>query len=358
MEDKVTLSSSDHDATSALAFRQLWQNKDFVDVTLVTADFKQIKAHRAILASCSSFFRNILIETSHPSPLLFIKGVTFKYLNLIVEFVYLGQCEIDQDFLEQFLKIGRDLDITGLTEEDLTRSEEEIVVVEEENTTLDVKEQVDPLDVHKNEGNNDFAELLRVCNLPETRAQNNEIRSSQQGAESKFSLKVLKANPIMEENDRKYLPNLAIQKTYKCQICQFNTSNKIDLIKHRLAQHKRQTTPKVDYKCNQCSFKCDSESNLVHHTTNQHITKKFDCDKCGVSFSNMGSFTIHKISKHEGIRFKCEKCDYKTEDKVKLRRHKLSVHDKLLFQCDKCGYKCTQEIKMDGHKLLHNSVVI
>ena len=38
-------------------FHQLWNDKGFLDVTLASSDDQQIKVHKAILSSSSSFFK-------------------------------------------------------------------------------------------------------------------------------------------------------------------------------------------------------------------------------------------------------------------------------------------------------------
>ena len=50
-------SYSDH---LRVALKEMMTSKDFADVTLVTDDKQQIRAHRNILSACSPVFKNIL----------------------------------------------------------------------------------------------------------------------------------------------------------------------------------------------------------------------------------------------------------------------------------------------------------
>ena len=70
---------------------KLWEQKDFTDVTLVSADSNQTEAHRGILAASSPFFRNILLKNPHPKPLLYLSNVDQARLTSILQFIYLGQ---------------------------------------------------------------------------------------------------------------------------------------------------------------------------------------------------------------------------------------------------------------------------
>ena len=59
--ENVYVNSSNFSANAGKAFSQLWGIEDFSDVTLATKDRRQIKAHKIVLSSSSSFFRDVLI---------------------------------------------------------------------------------------------------------------------------------------------------------------------------------------------------------------------------------------------------------------------------------------------------------
>ena len=52
----------DFTTTSAERFRDLVGKKEFSDVTLVTEDGSRIPSHQVILASGSTFFKNLLVD--------------------------------------------------------------------------------------------------------------------------------------------------------------------------------------------------------------------------------------------------------------------------------------------------------
>ena len=72
---------------------KLWEQRDFPDVTLVSADHSQAEAHRGILAASSPFFRSILLKSPHPKPLLYLGNVDQARLTSILQFIYLGQVQ-------------------------------------------------------------------------------------------------------------------------------------------------------------------------------------------------------------------------------------------------------------------------
>ena len=54
------LSCNDFDKVSSNTLKELLGQTDFADVTLVSGDLKQIRAHKVILLSPSSFLKNKL----------------------------------------------------------------------------------------------------------------------------------------------------------------------------------------------------------------------------------------------------------------------------------------------------------
>ena len=78
---------NDHSTNAPNTFKELWGDQDFADVTLATADDRQIKAHKVIISSCSPFFRNILVKNPHPNPLIYLKGVSYEHIENALKFI-------------------------------------------------------------------------------------------------------------------------------------------------------------------------------------------------------------------------------------------------------------------------------
>merc|ERR1719220_2668024 len=89
--------------------------RTFFDVTLACDD-EQIQAHKVILSACSPFFRNILRRNPHQHPLLYLKGVKYKELLSVLNFMYQGEVNVAQEELNSFLAVAEDLRVKGLTQ--------------------------------------------------------------------------------------------------------------------------------------------------------------------------------------------------------------------------------------------------
>ena len=113
---KFQLAWNEFNSCTSTTFQNLYSDREFTDVTLATEDHKQVKAHKNILSSCSSFFRRVLVNNPHQHPLLYLKGVKFSQLESIMQFIYLGQAEVEQDNLQHFMDSAKYLEIKGLTD--------------------------------------------------------------------------------------------------------------------------------------------------------------------------------------------------------------------------------------------------
>ena len=118
-----------HQINSTLALRNIWEEEEFLDVTLACDD-DQIAAHKVVLSSASPFFRNILKRNPHSHPLLYIKGATKKNMQGLLNFMYSGEAQVHQEDINEFMALANSLDIKGLAEEDLGKEKRDEEVIE------------------------------------------------------------------------------------------------------------------------------------------------------------------------------------------------------------------------------------
>jgi hypothetical protein len=112
-------------------FDQLLQNESFVDVTLA-CDGNQIKAHKIVLSACSPYFQSLFFDNPCQHPIIIMRDVKWTELKAIVEFMYKGEINVNQDQISPLLAIAEMLQIRGLAE------------VNSENTTIGSDTQIKP----------------------------------------------------------------------------------------------------------------------------------------------------------------------------------------------------------------------
>ena len=129
--EKFALKWNDFQSTISQHFKQLRDENDFFDVTLVSEDLKQFQTHKIVLTSCSSFFTPILKTNVHAHPLIYLSGVDSANLQLVLDYIYQGEVQLYQEQLDLFLDVAQKLQISGL----LGGKSEEYETVKENNQT-------------------------------------------------------------------------------------------------------------------------------------------------------------------------------------------------------------------------------
>ena len=114
--EKFCLKWNDFETNISMAFRELREDKDFFDITLVCDNEEQVEAHKVVLSACSPFFRSLLRRNRHQHPLLFLRGVSLQELLAVLTFMYHGEVNVAQEELNSFLALAEELQVKGLTQ--------------------------------------------------------------------------------------------------------------------------------------------------------------------------------------------------------------------------------------------------
>ena len=118
MSEKFCLRWNDFESNISSAFKDIREEKEFFDVTIVCGENEQIEAHKVILSACSPLFRTILKRSHHQHPLVYFKDISFLNIVSIINFMYYGEVNVAQDDLNSFLAVAEELKVKGLTQKD------------------------------------------------------------------------------------------------------------------------------------------------------------------------------------------------------------------------------------------------
>ena len=94
-------------------FRIIREDQRLFDVTLVTDEGQQIKAHKIILSAGSHFFSDIFLKSNQTNMLIYLKGIDSVQLEYILDFLYNGKASVGQEELKEFLETGKELQVKG-----------------------------------------------------------------------------------------------------------------------------------------------------------------------------------------------------------------------------------------------------
>uniref|UniRef100_A0A1Y1MR24 BTB domain-containing protein n=1 Tax=Photinus pyralis TaxID=7054 RepID=A0A1Y1MR24_PHOPY len=112
--EEVCLRWNSHHSNMQSSFPRLLEKEQYVDVTLI-ADGQSLKCHRMILSSCSAYFEDILSDiTPTQHPVIILKSTPYWILRALIDFMYAGEVNIDQNRLPELLDVAELLKIKGL----------------------------------------------------------------------------------------------------------------------------------------------------------------------------------------------------------------------------------------------------
>ena len=124
------------------SIRKLRDDESFTDVTLVSSKGDSIKAHQVILASTSRFFKKVLTENPHKTPMIHLSNVEHNTLLRIKDFIYCGQAQILTDSLEDFVEVGGMLGIEGLIESNEATQKDNHMLVQDLDMSVDEDDNI------------------------------------------------------------------------------------------------------------------------------------------------------------------------------------------------------------------------
>ena len=92
--------------------RELYEEKYFSDLTLVSDDLTTVQAHRSVLSAASPLLKKLLLMSPSVQTQLYLKGISHHQLESLLKFIYYGEVQVPSSDITQFLQAGRDLQIT------------------------------------------------------------------------------------------------------------------------------------------------------------------------------------------------------------------------------------------------------
>eukprot|EP00092_Neocalanus_flemingeri_P038580 GFUD01042009.1.p1 GENE.GFUD01042009.1~~GFUD01042009.1.p1 ORF type:complete len:241 (-),score=48.30 GFUD01042009.1:69-791(-) len=233
------LSWNDFEKCTVNSFKDLLEEDHFVDVTLVSEDDKQIKAHKVVLSACSPVLKHILVRNPHQHPLIYLTGVKYQELKSLMNFMYLGQAEVGQEDLNVFMSAAEKFQIKGFS-----NGEEEKNIYDEHN----FNQTNDFQQIKKENGFRNFASKEISSYESDDEPMNYPVDSSQDED-------IVSESQVINEVDG----------GYKCDRCNYVAKRKDHLKPHVQAKHDG-----IQFPCDMCSYKATFSQHLNRHKRNQH----------------------------------------------------------------------------------------
>ena len=241
--EKFSLKWNDFQTNVSNSFVQLRNESKLLDVTLVGNDHHQVSAHKLVLSACSDVFREIFNHNTSSNLVLYLESVDSKEINLMLDYIYQGEVQILQEYLDRFLEIAEKFRLNGLLtdNENLVQDSDSVKVQDEEESNL-------------SRDRNIYSSIEKSgpprTNAPETKIvlPSKSIDSSNSEVDTKFSELI-----VREEN------------MYRCTICDRTMKVKTDMSRH-LETH----LSGLSYDCPTCGKSFRSTNSLKNHKSVYH----------------------------------------------------------------------------------------
>ena len=268
-------------------FKELGEEGNFADVTLVSDDQVQTPAHKVVLSACSPLLKTLLVNNPHSHPLLYLRGIKQTELQAILKFMYFGETQIFEKGIEEFINVAKDLQLKEI----------------------------------------------------------NSVQNSADEPEAEFFAK--QANKEVQENVKEYeVASDDLDDQILKEILKSDSHHRADG-KPRRATHSSKENQ--SYGCQECGGKFSTRKGLLYHKRSKHEGIRYECGKCDLFFTDKSSLRVHRQSKHEGVNFLCSYCDYQAATQGDINRHKNAKHLGVRYPCSQCDYRATQQASRENN---------
>ena len=319
------------------SMKDLYQDNDYTDVTLITEDHQVFKSHRIILSSSSDFFNEILRKMkSFQGQTLYLKEIQGNILSLLLNFIYLGEVTVNQELIRDFLSTAVDLKIKGIDFEekkDILKDVKKVEIQEDtsDNIELSTLEEID-------------TEIKKPSDSDVTDSSGDKMSGKSKKDERRQIQKSSKKNKTRKLKQEKLLhpkkeeSNSSEGKSDSNNseaefICIYDTCNERfktskQAKKHILKTHSRQIKEKT-VPCETCSKKFQTKHEAKIHWQFKHGNKErmFSCEVCEKKFFQSGDLKMHNKGVHLKIKdFHCTFCDFSFSQHCNLKTHMIKIH--------------------------------
>ena len=101
-QEKYTLTWHNYSDHLREALQEMMTTSEFADVTLITDDKQQIRAHRNILSAASPVFKSILqLNSTNTNPVIYLRGIQYSEMESIMQFIYLGEARLYEERMNE-----------------------------------------------------------------------------------------------------------------------------------------------------------------------------------------------------------------------------------------------------------------
>ena len=345
----------------------LYNKKPYSDVTLISHEKVQFKAHKVILGLASSVFDKIFLRRKEANVTIWLKDIMEKELTAILQFIYLGQAPVDEERLGHFVKAAKYLQM-----------------VKEENPPSPPQE----IPIHLRQADKSAA-FHSTTSFSEQKNTENNAKVLSENKENSSQAQVQIANV----NEQKNIPTdlqSSIAEILNAQLSSEHVIEKSNQVRSETYENSHRKTRLILPKSNAENLNAPTFSEVKDNSFQDQVQTEYvnvppkieietkedkletwnlilkaqedwvkrhgvikgamtECPECKKTFVNYYALKEHINYKHIGIKYSCNQCDYKATKKASLKFHVQSIHEGLKYSCDFCKYSNAKKARLQDH---------
>ena len=225
------------------------------------------QGNKLVLATFSRFFSDIFSKTSSNENLtLYLKGIKYEQLSLLMSFMYSGSIEIQESEVQAVLSAAQVLRLDGFIQDEINIAD----VTTQTNKVAKVSKNNRETEDHPDETS------LQTTDQTSEYFVNNETSWIKDGRSKKKSSEKKKLRDISEKEE--------------------NLLNSTDIT----TETSSIMSKSVRFSCPQCGASYASKGTLLNHRRGQHEGRLFRCDKEGCHYvsTQAGNLKTHIVKRH------------------------------------------------------------
>ena len=240
----LLLSNTEYLQNQARFYSDLLESQELTDVTLA-CDGYQVGAHRTVISASSLFFRDVIKNSKHQNPFIYLKGLSKETLESMLQFIYAGEATVLSENMEKLVEVGNELQIIGLMEIELhNKNNKDQVKYQSSNKPRKEKKKLDSKDT--------FGKSTVIPKQEKKQEEFIDQKNEEVKGEDNLSIEINKRLLTMKDGNGKTV--------HLCTVCE-KQSKKKDKLKLHIETH----LEGFSHKCNYCNLVKKTTANLKVH---------------------------------------------------------------------------------------------
>ncbi|KAJ8923432.1 hypothetical protein NQ315_001991 [Exocentrus adspersus] len=287
----VRLFTDKHLENVGSMFKTLYNDELLTDCTLHCKD-GFLRAHKAILAASSPYFRKVFLSHKDERAIIFMHGISFHQLKDLLELIYKGAIDVPTETLNTVYDLAEELELTG-------------VLLEEGSSGMVFmyfRKVMDMEETHDTKVKKELQWILqrKMNTFPKKIPKHSSERRASSSEKTTATLKKSENNPKDANNTD--IEAAEQDDEAKNTVSRNEISSKDRFVGHPVGEHSNLSVwarKERKFKCDLCPSSFKRASHLSRHQLVHTGERPFACDQCDKAFSRHDKLKHHIHKAHE-----------------------------------------------------------